>query len=237
MKSQKKNKFSIFRYLRIIFFSSREEGFYENIGHLTYRAPNDEVVASYVTPKLELIKKSIAFCPGEKAIDIGCGNGTFTYYLSNFLKVTGIDKSKKMLDGFPCTLPRVLAKAEDLPFKNKTFDLVFEANVLHHLKNENKVIDEMSRLSRKYIVIIEPNGFNPLMFLFSLLHKPDRKVLKLKTKKLIELLETFNFKKMKIFRTGMIFQNATPRIFIPFLRIFDRNFLFGAYNILIFEKV
>ena len=235
MKSQKKNKFSIFKYLQIIISSSNGKDFYENNGLFTYRDADDEVVSSYVKPKLDLIKNCIPDYPDKIAIDIGCGNGTFTYYLSNFLKVTGIDKSKKMLERFPVTLPRVLAKAENLPFKNKTFDMVFEANLLHHVDNPEYVINEMIRLSRENIVIIEPNILNPLMFIFALIHKPDRGIFRLKIRELNKILYEKKFRLIRTVKTGMIFQNATPRFLIPLMKIFDVNFILGAYILAIYS--
>lgn len=235
MNSKKKNKFSIFRYLQIIIFGSGGKDFYERKGVFTYRNPDDEVVASYVTPKIDIIKKSIPECINKKAIDIGCGNGTFTYYLKNFLNVAGIDKSKRMLEQYPENLQGVLSIAETLPFKTKTLDLVFEANLLHHVNDPALVVSEMIRLSRKNIVIIEPNKLNPLMFLFALIHKPDRGILHFKINELNRILFKSHFKLVKIVRTGMIFQNATPRFLLPVLKIFDVNFILGAYILAIYN--
>ena len=94
----------------------------------------------------------------------------------------------------------------------------------------------MTRLRKKYIVFIEPNIVNPLMWLFSFISKPDKKSRDLRVKKICSLLEKNNFKKTKIFRTGFIFQNATPKILVPILKLFDRSFFFGAYIIFIFQK-
>ena len=57
--------------------------------------------------------------------------------------------------------------AASLPFRDASFDLVFEANLLHHVSDANAVIGEMHRVSRKYVVLLEPNRYNPLMFAFS----------------------------------------------------------------------
>lgn len=46
--------------------------------------------------------------------------------------------------------------------------MVFEANVLHHVADREGVIREMARTSSRYVVLLEPNRNNPLMFAFSL---------------------------------------------------------------------
>jgi SAM-dependent methyltransferase len=46
--------------------------------------------------------------------------------------------------------------AENLPFPDKAFDIVSVHDGLHHLPNPHAAIQEMCRVARKAIVIIEP---------------------------------------------------------------------------------
>jgi SAM-dependent methyltransferase len=229
-------KFSLVNYLRIILFGSKKVEYYKDDGILTYRDPHDPVVKAYVSPKLQKIKKIIRNNGNLTLLDVGCGNGTFTVYLKELYKTYGTDYSIKMLSRLSGTLPLALSDAYNLPFKASSFDVVFESNMIHHIENGNMVLGEMSRLSRKYIILIEPNIFNPLMALFCLIHKPDRKLFKLRFKNLKSLLENNGFYCIKTIRTGMVFQNATPGFLLPFLKLFDINFPFGAYVIMVFEK-
>ncbi|MFC1724218.1 class I SAM-dependent methyltransferase [candidate division KSB1 bacterium] len=237
MQEEKGNqKFSLINYLRIILFGSKKEDYYKDDGILTYRDPYDPVVKAYVFPKLKKINDTIPNDGSLTLLDVGCGNGTFTVYLKEMFKTYGTDYSIKMLSNISGTLPLALSDAHDLPFKASSFDVVFESNMIHHIDNETVVLEEMTRLSRKYIILIEPNIFNPPMALFSMIHKPDRKLFKLRFKKLKSFLKNRGFHCKKTIRTGMVFQNATPRFLLPFLKIFDINFPIGAYTILVFEK-
>jgi ubiquinone/menaquinone biosynthesis C-methylase UbiE len=107
-------------------------------------------------------------------LDLGCGNGIFTQRLaSEGAAVTGLDFSAHLLKQNPHgQLAR--GDATHLPFMNGTFDVVFEANLVHHVSNLPEVMREMSRVSRKYVVLLEPNRYNPLMFAFSLVVAAER---------------------------------------------------------------
>jgi len=233
---KEKNKFGFVKYLKTILVSGSKTEFYQSAGVDTYRSPQDPVVKAFVSPKISKLKKIIDFKENLKLLDIGCGNGTFTYYFNQNLFTVGVDNSRKMLAQKPEKISAVQADAAKLPFKDNAFDIVFEANMLHHINNDDPIIKETSRLSNKYIVLIEPNKINPLMFLFALLHKPDRKLLKLNIRDLNNKLSSLGYESEKLIRTGMIFQNATPRFFIPLLKIFDIDFIFGAYILSVYKK-
>jgi len=53
-----------------------------------------------------------------------------------------------------------------LPFGDRSFDVVFEANLLHHVEDRTEVVREMARVSRRWVILIEPNRYNPLMLAF-----------------------------------------------------------------------
>ena len=236
-KEQRSQKFSLINYLRIIISGSKEADFYRSDGVLTYRDPLDPVVRAFVSPKLKKISDVIKNNGSLSLLDVGCGNGTFTLYWKDLFKTFGTDYSIKMLSNLSGMLPVALSDAHNLPFKTSSFDVVFESNMLHHIKNVTDVLEEMMRLSSKYIIIIEPNILNPPMALFSLIHKPDRKLFRLNFRKLKLLMENRGFYCRKAVRTGMVFQNATPGFLLPILKMFDVNFPLGAYRIMVFEKM
>lgn len=200
-----------------------------------YRQPQDPVVEAYALPKIKFISTKIQL-NGMSILDVGCGNGVFTYYLSKLTKVFGVDSSFMMLNKNPCR-PLVATEAEYLPFKNSSFDVVFEANLLHHTMHPQKIIDEIYRVSKRHIVLLEQNNLNPIMFLFSLIVNGERGGLKFNKKYLRHLSSGRRLKEIGSTTTGMISQNNTPRFLVPLLRLFDRDFLFGEYVILIFEKI
>ena len=58
---------------------------------------------------------------------------------------------------------RHLGSCYDLAFANKSFDMVFASNLLHHLDHPNRALAEMVRVSKKYVVIVEASNGNPIM--------------------------------------------------------------------------
>jgi SAM-dependent methyltransferase len=84
-----------------------------------------------------------------KALDLGCGPG----YVLQVLLDLGFDAvgSDIHTHGAPKNLEHkiIRAKAEKLPFKNGTFDLVICGDVLEHIKNDTAAIREICRVLKK----------------------------------------------------------------------------------------
>ena len=200
-----------------------------------YRSPEHAVTKAYVLGKIEFIQRYV--CLKEKSIlDIGCGNGVFSYHLSDIsLNVIGLDLSSYMISINPCK-NLIRGMGDILPFKDETFDVVFEANLLHHVDNPEQIVREMMRVSKEHVILIEPNGINPLMFLFSLFVKAERGGLKFSKKYLRELIKSDSFRVVKLSTMGMITQNNTPQFLLPLLKPFDREFFLGQYIIAIAQK-
>ncbi|MFA6269320.1 MAG: methionine biosynthesis protein MetW [archaeon] len=106
-------------------------------------------------------KSIIALIPKIKSVlDVGCGSGELMLYLkAKGVRVQGVDISsvavslakKKGLDVKQVDLD------EGLPFKNNTFDCAISNQVLMHVFNPKKVLFEMKRISKKYVLINVPN--------------------------------------------------------------------------------
>jgi len=94
----------------------------------------------------------------NSVLDYGCGTGSLYPFLKqkfNGAKYTGIDISPDMLKVAKESYPDgkfIEADGENLPFKNKTFDLVIVRGALHHLPNPEKGLKEISR-------VLKPKGF------------------------------------------------------------------------------
>ncbi len=96
---------------------------------------------------------------GEKVLEIGCGLGTdLIQFARNGADTTGIDltpqsiellKKRFLLEQLHVNAQ--VADAENLPFENESFDLVYSFGVLHHTPNTQKAIDEAYR-------VLKPNG-------------------------------------------------------------------------------
>lgn len=58
----------------------------------------------------------------------------------------------------------LLADGENLPFKDRSFDLVIEKDMLHHTKNRRRALDELVRVSKRFVVFMESNRMHPVMY-------------------------------------------------------------------------
>jgi len=108
---------------------------------------------------------------GERVLEVGCGIGTdLAEYALHGAKVCGVDlgpeqveltKLNFQLRGLPYDEIKE-GNAEDLPFEDKTFDLVFCFGVLHHTVNPQKGIDEIFRVLKddgRAIVMLYARGW------------------------------------------------------------------------------
>lgn len=91
--------------------------------------------------KLSVIAKYLR--PKGLILDIGAGTGISAEYFKNVIL---LDPSVEMLKRAKGT--RVVAEAEKLPFKNKTFDTIISITSLHHT-DIKKTIKEIKRVSKE----------------------------------------------------------------------------------------
>ena len=115
---------------------------------------------------INLIKK-LGLKRSSRTIDVGCGIGrTLRMFRNNqFFNSIGIDNSKNAIrlcerNGLRRNKDVFLINAKKTPFSDNEFDLVFEEGLLEHFKNFQPFIDEMCRISKKYVVLIQPNKFS-----------------------------------------------------------------------------
>ena len=89
----------------------------------------------------------------KNAVDIGGGYGRLCVYLKKYAhRVTLAEPSKQQLDiakdylkGHP-EVKRVLTQADDLKFKDKSYDLITMIRVMHHLPDPSVEFGEISRV-------------------------------------------------------------------------------------------
>ena len=211
-------------------YRQEQAHYFEEYG--SYRGPHHPVVEAFVLPKIELIQRHVDFSRVGSLLDVGCGNGVFTAHWGKRCPCVGLDLSLAMLSraqGFPVVQGDALA----LPFRPRCFDVAFAANLLHHLPHPLEALREMARVSRSWVISVEPNAGNPPMWLFGLLCKPERRLLRFSRGYLRRLFGSAGLPIAYLGSTGMVTQNRTPQWMIPLLRPWDRESLLGAYTIVI----
>jgi len=212
-----------------------DEKYWERKSLNRRRSPANAVVREYVVPKIQEVAKVIAFHQKLKLLDIGAGNGFFTFYFDKICDACGIDSSRKMLEMNPVSKTCQM-DARHLEFEDDSFDVVFCHAVLHHIRDMDSVIKEMKRVSRKYVVIMEPNRNNLLMFIFSAIVREERQALKFSLQFLRKLARKNGLKIIEAFSYGQIVPNKTPAFLLPLCRMFNFRHASGMTNIIIADS-
>jgi len=201
-----------------------------------FRPADHPVVAAYAEPKVAFLDRHVPL-GGKSVLDVGCGNGIFTVPLARrAARVVGTDLSGHML-GLNPHPGRVQASATALPFADRAFDVVFAANLLHHVDDVPGVLGELARCSARHLMLIEPNRWNPLMLVFGLLVPAERGVLRSSRPALVRWVERAGFRVTAVTTSGMISQNNTPAFLVPWLKRFDGETRLGEYIVLCAERV
>jgi len=126
----------------------------------------------YRLPKYaRMFKKYIQTLEGLKVLEIGGGIGemyenlskeyskdTFSYTITEY-SPNAVDILKKRYneEGNPVVAQ---ADAETLQFKDNSFDVVCAFDVMHHVADPLKMAQEMLRVSRQHIFLVEPCGIS-----------------------------------------------------------------------------
>lgn len=106
-------------------------------------------------------------------LDVGCGTGVITADIASLAKggVTGIDIDSAKLEQAKAIVPdRVnlaIADVLELPFRDNTFDLVVFSAVLVHVKDQQKAMHEMARVTQKggiVLATLEPDYAGTLSY-------------------------------------------------------------------------
>jgi SAM-dependent methyltransferase len=113
---------------------------------------NMQIQAMRIKETLDLIPSGVV-----SVLDVGCNEGSILASLVKYFYTCGIDISFDALKKVQTNC--ILASIADLPFLEKSFDLLICTEVLEHLLGDvyTKAISEIQRVARKYIIISVPN--------------------------------------------------------------------------------
>jgi ubiquinone/menaquinone biosynthesis C-methylase UbiE len=109
----------------------------------------------------------------KSVLDVGCGEG---FILSEFKNrnigdyLEGFDFSEEALNTGKKLFPYLSLKKGDIysmPYENSSFDLVICTEVMEHLEEPDKALDEIVRVSKKYCLFSVPN--EPIFMMSNLL--------------------------------------------------------------------
>jgi SAM-dependent methyltransferase len=115
-----------------------------------------------------------AFLPlGRRVLDLGCGEGATLVHLGEPEGAVGVDLFEEKLAFARRRVPGcrfVAASAMALPFPAESFDHVLVRDVIHHLEEPSRLVDEMHRVLAPggRIDVLEPCRYNPLIALHAI---------------------------------------------------------------------
>ena len=202
------------------------------------RAPTHPAVLAFARHKLDIMLKTLpqGSSRPKTMLEVGAGNGFFSHTFATAFDLTCLDFSQNMLDRNPLPADRkVQGDAEHLPFDDDSFDIVFCGNLLHHLEDPIIAVREMARVARSFVVLVEPNAMNPLMFAFGVGKPAERGTLKFTRRYVRKLGEQAGLKARRMVTQGAVLPNKTPSLLVsPVSRLEIPN-PFGFYHIAIFE--
>ncbi len=109
------------------------------------------------------LKHLLSLADYRNIIDVGCGEGyvaNYIYNLNNNIKVEGMDVSPKVISICKEKFPHIEFNAGSiLTIERQTnqYDMVIACEVLEHIEKPEKALEELFRISNKYVLISVPN--------------------------------------------------------------------------------
>src|SRR5262249_37496998 len=102
---------------------------------------------------------------GPDVLEVGCGYGVLAERLAarGDLRVTATDLSaenievvRRRVEGLGLRMRLEVADAERLPFPDKSFDSTLTAHTLEHVRDFERVVQELVRVTRRRILVVVP---------------------------------------------------------------------------------
>ncbi|MFW6056235.1 MAG: class I SAM-dependent methyltransferase [Chloroflexota bacterium] len=200
------------------------------------RSPLHPGLAADAKLLIKLVKEYIPITRDTRLLEVGCGWGVFTFHLDRECKVLGIDTSPALLQRNPID-KTLLMDVQDLQFEGGTFDVVFAHDTLHHIPDPDKAIREMARVSKRHVVIVEPNILNLANAILSVANKEERKAHRFTVRGLERLVARNGLRIIHMRRYGTLVPFLTPRFLVPLQRALSFDQPFGLEHLVIAERV
>ena len=121
---------------------------------------------SHIDNILRIFDENLKTYAPNNILDVGCGSGDRTIRIASHFNIDirnayGVDYDEQNV--IACkkrfNAKKIDLETDDLPHEDNTFDIVICNQVLEHLKNYRKVIDDLIRVTKKggYIAVGIPN--------------------------------------------------------------------------------
>jgi ubiquinone/menaquinone biosynthesis C-methylase UbiE len=126
-------------------------------------------------------------------LDVGCGDGRITRRIAERAVTTiGVDVTahESWARYASDRLRFQTGDAESLPFSDFSFDTVFQVSMLHHARQPERAITEMLRVRKPggKVIIVEPNRWNPIMYVHLTMFGSHNHFTKERFKQMIEAI-------------------------------------------------
>ncbi len=193
-------------------------------------------VEFFAKQRIEFISKYIPINEINDILDVGSGSGFSSAYLPKNNSIIATDFSLGEIKKNPVQ-NKIVCTAEEIPFKDESFSLVNEWELLHHLPDPIKAVKEMSRVVKDYLILFEPNRQNPGQLCLAMFKKEERSVLQYHKKMLCKLVKNIDFDILACETVGCVFPNRIPEFIFPLAKKLPFKFpILGLSNVLICKR-
>jgi ubiquinone/menaquinone biosynthesis C-methylase UbiE len=135
----------------------------------------DELFEASTSPENRIIIAKLGNIKGKKILELGCGAGEASvYFAKKGAEVTAVDISNGMLKVVQklakkhnVIVSTIQSSSDNIDLEDETFDIVYAANMLHHV-DILKTLKEVSRVLRKKGVLAswDPIAHNPIINIY-----------------------------------------------------------------------
>lgn len=194
------------------------------------------VVRFFAQQRINFISKFIPLHTIKSALDVASGLGWSSGHMPKNIDMTVTDFSPHQLEYNPIK-KRVVCKSDDMPFEDKSFSLVYGWDFLHHVPDPFETVKEMSRISDDYLLLVEPNRYNPGHFFYGIVRSQERGTLKFHKSMMYKLVKDIDFDVLSCETVGVTFAGTTPQFLLPIIKKMPYKVpVVGVANIIICKR-
>jgi ubiquinone/menaquinone biosynthesis C-methylase UbiE len=120
----------------------------------------------------EIYSRTVDRVRGGLALDVGCGTGKHSINMSKKgfrtvaieLSLNGVLAAKAHAEKENAKVQFVVGDVENMPFKDRTFDVLFCGLLLHHFPDLTALSKEIARVGKAHLFALETNAWEPVTF-------------------------------------------------------------------------